>query len=133
MSVGGVGRGGAKGRSGGVKGTGGKAPAGGAKGASFGTVDKTASLVGASGLVGSSNVQGAQPMDPIATQALAIAKGLKNGQFKDKREATSALVDYVLKEKMRIKSPALAGRITEALMNDPHLTATLDRVLSKGE
>ncbi len=134
MSVGGVGRGGGKGRAGGVKGSAGKAPAGKAGAASFGGgVDRTASLVGPSGLVGSSNVQGAQAADPITSQALAIAKQLKNGQFKSKDEATRKLVAEVLKEKLRMKSEALSSRITDALMDDPRLNQALERLWSKAE
>src|SRR5688500_15998101 len=101
MSVGGVGRGGGKGRAGGAKGASGAGPA---KGAGFGgKVDKAESLVGPSGLVGSSNVQGAQPTDPVTASAMAIAKQLKNGDFKSKDEATRKLVAEVLKEKLRMK------------------------------
>lgn len=131
MAVGGVGRGGGKGRAGGVKGASGPA---GASGASFGgKVDRTESLVGPSGLVGSSNVQGPQATDPIAAQALAIAKRLKNGGFKSKEEATKALVAEVLQEKLNMKSAALTGRIAGALQDDPRLNQVLERLWSKAE
>ncbi|MDY7225541.1 hypothetical protein [Hyalangium rubrum] len=131
MSVGGVGRGGGKGRAGGAKGASGKAPAG---GASFGgKVDKAESLVGPSGLVGSSNVQGAQAADPIASQAMAIAKQLKNGGFKSKEEATRQLVAEVLKEKLHMKSSALSSKIADALQEDPRLNQVLERLWSKAE
>ncbi|MCY1045155.1 MAG: hypothetical protein EOO71_23810 [Myxococcaceae bacterium] len=131
MAVGGVGRGGGKGRAGGVKGASGAA---GAAGASFGgKVDKTESLVGPSGLVGSSNVQGPQAADPIAAQALAIARRLKNGGFKSKEEATKALVSEVLQEKLHMKSDALTGRIAGALQDDPRLNQVLERLWSKAE
>ncbi|RKI46059.1 hypothetical protein D7X55_37295 [Corallococcus sp. AB049A] len=106
----------------------------GASGASFGgKVDRTESLVGPSGLVGSSNVQGPQATDPIAAQALAIAKRLKNGGFKSKEEATKALVAEVLQEKLNMKSAALTGRIAGALQDDPRLNQVLERLWSKAE
>jgi hypothetical protein len=134
MSVGGIGRGGGKGRAGGVKGSAGKAPAGKTETAAFGGgVERTASLVGPSGQVGSSNVQGAQAAAPITAQALAIARQLKNGQFKSKDEATRKLVAEVLKEKLRMKSEALSSRITDALLDDPRLNQALERLWSKAE
>ncbi|ATB31817.1 hypothetical protein [Melittangium boletus] len=134
MSVGGIGRGGGKGRAGGAKGASGKAPAGKAGGASFGgTVDRTAGLVGPSGLVGSDNVQGPQAADPLSAQALVIAKQLKNGNFKSKDEATRKLVAEVLKEKLRMKSSALTTKIADALQDDPRLNQALERLWSKAE
>ena len=134
MSVGGVGRGGGKGRAGGAKGASGGAPAGKAGGASFGgAVDRAAGLVGPSGAVGSSNVQGPQAADPVSLQALAIAKQLKNGNFKSKDEATRKLVAEVLKEKLRMKSTALTSKIADALQDDPRLNQALERLWSKAE
>ena len=131
MSVGGVGRGGGKGRAGGAKGAAGKAPVG---GSNFGAkVDKAESLVGPSGLVGSSNVQGAQAADPISAQAMAIAKQLKNGGFKSKEDATRSLVAEVLKEKLHMKSSALSSKIADALQEDPRLNQVLERLWSKAE
>jgi hypothetical protein len=131
MSVGGVGRGGGKGRAGGAKGAAGKAPVG---GPSFGAkVDKAESLVGPSGLVGSSNVQGPQAADPISAQAMAIAKQLKNGGFKNKEEATRQLVAEVLKEKLHMKSSTLSAKIADALQEDPRLNQVLERLWSKAE
>jgi hypothetical protein len=78
-------------------------------------------------------VQAAQAADPITTQALAIAKQLKNGQFKSKDEATRKLVAEVLKEKLRMKSPVLTSKITDALMDDPRLNQALERLWSKAE
>ncbi|MBZ4397052.1 hypothetical protein OWM54_05885 [Myxococcus sp. MISCRS1] len=130
MAVGGVGRGGGKGRAGGAKGPSSAAPAGGAFGA---RVDKAESLVGVSGLVGSSNVQGPQAADPVAAQAMAIARGLKNGGFKSKEEATRALVAEVLKEKLRMKSSSLTTKIADALQDDPRLNQVLERLWSKAE
>ncbi len=131
MSVGGVGRGGGKGRAGGAKGASGKAPVG---GSSFGgKVDKAESLVGPSGLVGSSNVQGPQAADPISAQAMAIAKQLKNGGFKSKEEATRQLVAEVLKEKLHMKSSNLSSKIADALQEDPRLNQVLERLWSKAE
>lgn len=134
MSVGGVGRGGGKGRAGGAKGASGKAPAGKAGAAGFGAaVDRASGLVGPSGAAGSSNVQGPQAADPITAQALAIAKQLKNGNFKSKDEATRKLVAEVLKEKLRMKSDALTSKIADSLMDDPRLNQALERLWSKAE
>lgn len=131
MSVGGVGRGGGKGRAGGAKGASGAGPA---KGAGFGgKVDKSESLVGPSGLVGSSNVQGPQATDPVTASALAIAKQLKNGNFKSKDEATRKLVAEVLKEKLRMKSATLTQKIADALQEDPRLNQALERLWAKAE
>lgn len=131
MAVGGVGRGGGKGRAGGAKGASSAAPAG---GTAFGAkVDRAESLVGVSGLVGSSNVQGPQAADPVAAQAMAIARGLKNGGFKSKEEATRALVAEVLKEKLRMKSSSLTTKIADALQDDPRLNQVLERLWSKAE
>lgn len=128
MGVGGVGRGGGKGRAGGARGA---APVG---GGSFGVkVDRSESLVGVSGLVGSSNVEQARPADPIASQAMAIAKRLKNGGFKNKEEATKQLVAEVLKEKLHMKSSALSSKIADALQEDPRLNQVLERLWSKAE
>ncbi len=134
MSVGGVGRGGGKGRAGGSKGASGASGAGPTKGAGFGgKVDKTESLVGPSGLVGSSNVQGPQAADPVTAHAMAIAKQLKNGGFKSKDEATRKLVAEVLKEKLRMKSTALTQKIADALQEDPRLNQALERLWAKAE
>lgn len=131
MGVGGVGRGGGKGRAGGARGASGKAPVG---GSSFGAkVDKAESLVGPSGLVGSSNVQQTQAADPIASQAMAIARRLKNGGFKNKEEATKQLVAEVLKEKLHMKSATLSSKIADALQEDPRLNQVLERLWSKAE
>jgi hypothetical protein len=96
-------------------------------------VDKAESLVGPSGLVGSSNVQGPQAADPVAAQAAAIARKLKNGGFKSKEEATKALVAEVLKEKLRMKSSSLTSKIADALQDDPRLNQVLERLWSKAE
>jgi hypothetical protein len=131
MSVGGVGRGGGKGRAGGAKGASGAGPA---KGAGFGgRVDKAESLVGPSGLVGSGNVQGPQATDPVTASAMAIAKQLKNGDFKSKDEATRKLVAEVLKEKLRMKSASLTQKIADALQEDPRLNQALERLWAKAE
>jgi hypothetical protein len=98
-----------------------------------GKVDKAESLVGPSGLVGSSNVQGPQAADPISAQAMAIAKQLKNGGFKSKEDATRQLVAEVLKEKLHMKSSALSSKIADALQEDPRLNQVLERLWSKAE
>ncbi|HYO59132.1 hypothetical protein [Archangium sp.] len=134
MSVGGVGRGGGKGRAGGAQGPAGKAPAGKAGTATFGgAVERASGLVGPSGAVGSGEVQGSQAADPITSQALAVARQLKNGDFKSKEEATRKLVAEVLKEKLRMKSSALTSKIADALQDDPRLNQALERLWSKAE
>jgi hypothetical protein len=133
MSVGGVGRGGGRGRAGGAKGPTGKASVGKAAPTFGGSLDRTSGLVGPSGQVGSSNVQAPQATDPVTAQALAIAKQLKNGDFKNKEEATRKLVAEVLKEKLRMKSSALTTKIADALQDDPRLNQALERLWSKAE
>lgn len=133
MSVGGVGGGGRGGRVGGPKGAVGKGAAGKAGkagGATFGKVDRTESLVGPSGAAGSAEAQAA---DPVTSAAMAIAKRLKNGEFKDKESATKALVSDILKEKLRMQSMALTSKIADALQDDPRLTQALERIWAKGQ
>ena len=128
MAVGKVGGGGRKGGAGGAKGAGAVGKAG---GASFGgKVGKAESLVGPSGLVGSSNVVAA---DPVSAQALDIARQLKSGQIKTREEATKKLVAEVLKEKVRMQSKALTQKIADALQEDPRLTQALERLWSTAE
>ena len=133
MSVGGVGRGGGKGRAGGARGASGGAPAGKAGGTFGSAVDRAAGLVGPSGLVSSSNVQGPQEVAPASAQALTIAKQLKNGTFKNKDEATRKLVAELLKEKLHMKSASLTAKIADALQDDPRLNQALERLWSKAE
>jgi len=130
MSVGRVGGGGGKGRTGGVKGGGAAGGASKAGGTSFGKVDKSEGLAATSGLVGSGNV-GAT--DPITAQAMLVARQLKSGQIKTREEATKKLVGDILKQKVRVKSQALTEKIAEALQNDPRLQAALDRVWDSAE
>ncbi|MHB8879165.1 MAG: hypothetical protein ACYC8T_36155 [Myxococcaceae bacterium] len=128
MAVGKVGGGGRKGGAGGAKGAG---PVGKTGGTSFGgKVGKSESLVGPSGLVGSSNVAAA---DPVTAQALDIARQLKSGQIKTKEEATKKLVAEVLKEKVRMQSKALTQKIADALQEDPRLTQALERLWTTAE
>lgn len=128
MAVGKVGGGGRKGGAGGAKGAG---PVGKAGGAGFaGKVERSESLVGPSGAVGSSNVQA---VDPVTAQALDIARQLRSGQIKTKEEATKRLVAEVLKEKVRMQSKALTQRIADSLQEDPHLNQALERLWSKAE
>ena len=128
MAVGGVRGGGKKGGAGGVKGGGAVGKAG---GSSFGgKVDKAESLVGPSGLVGSSNVAAA---DPVTAQALDIARQLKSGQIKTKEEATQKLVADILREKVRLQSKALTQKIADQLADDPRLTQALERLWGRAE
>jgi hypothetical protein len=126
MSVGGI-RGGGRGGKGSK--VGGKGPSGKASGATFGKVDKSQGLVGASGAAGSSEV-GA--LDPVSTQAMAIAKALKTGEIATKAEAAQKLVAGILKERLRLQSKSLSRKISDHLQDDPRLAQTLDRIWAKG-
>lgn len=149
MSVGGIrgggGRGGPKGPKGAGKG-GGRVGGG---GGSF-KVDKSESLVGTTREAGSSNVGGvssaggaggpggagkagaAGKTDPVAAQAMEIARMLKSGQLKTKEEATKKFVAEILKEKLRMQSKALTSRIADSLQEDPRLNQALERLWAKG-
>jgi len=132
MSVGGI-RGGSKGGkatgAGGASGAGGAGAAKSKGGSTFGKVDATDSLVGASGLVASGNV-GAEPV--LTAQALAIAQQIQAGVIGSKAEATKRFVAEVLKEKLRVNSKALTQKIAETLQDDPRLNQALERIWSKG-
>lgn len=136
MSVGGIGGGGRGGRIGGPRGPAGKGGAGpagktGKAGAgTFGKVDKSESLVGPSGLASSAE---AQATDPVTSAALAIAKQLKNGEIKDRDEATKKLISDILREKLRMQSKALTTKIADALQDDPRLHQALERIWAKGQ
>lgn len=126
MAVGRVG--GGKGRAGGAKGPSGGAGVGKASGGGFaGKVDRSESLVGVSDVVGSGNVEGA---DPVSARALEIRKELAAGQLADREEATRKLVAEVLEERLRLKSKSLTAQIAEALKEDPRLHQTLERLWS---
>jgi len=71
-------------------------------------------------------------MDPITMRAMEIAAQLKQGQIEDKRKATEQLVEDILRRKLRTKSAALTGRITDALQDDPHVSQLLERLWAKG-
>jgi len=64
---------------------------------------------------------------------MAIAKQLKNGDFKSKDEATRKLVAEVLKEKLRMKSATLTQKIADAIQEDPRLNQALERLWAKAE
>jgi len=132
MSVGGI-RGG--GRSGGPKGASGKGGASRAGGATFGKVDKSEKLAGASGLVGSGNVGEAGPAaaaDPVTAQAMEIARQLKSGQLKSREEATKKFVAEILKDKLRMQSKSLTQKVADALQDDPRLSQALERIWDHG-
>ena len=131
MAVRGVGRGGKAGGAGKASGAGGAAKAG--KSSFGGRVDKSESLVGPSGEVGSSNVGGVAAADPVTAQALDLARQLKNGQLKNRDEATKKLVADILREKVRLQSQQLTDRIIEQLKDDPHLSQTLEQMWNKAE
>lgn len=134
MAVRGVGRGG---KSGGARGAGPAAGAGGAAkagGAGFSAkVDRTESLVGPSGAVGSGNVGTVGPTDPVAAQAMELMRQLKSGQLKSRDEATRKLVADILREKVRSQSKSLADRIVAQLKDDPRLNQTLERLWDRAE
>lgn len=118
------------GAAGGVRGGSGAGGVGKAQGAFGAKVDKAESLVAPSGVVGSSNVQGP---DPVTAQALDIARQLKSGQIKTKEEATKKLVADILREKVRLQSKALTQKITDQLGDDPRINQALERLWSKAE
>ena len=136
MSVGGIrgGGGGAKG----PRGASGKGGASKAGGATFGKVDKSEKLVGTSGLVGSGYAGeavaagAASAADPVAKQAMEIARQLKSGQLKSREEATKKFVAEILKEKLHMQSKALTQKIAETLQDDPRLNQALDRIWDHG-
>ncbi|HEY0882865.1 MAG TPA: hypothetical protein VGE37_00595 [Archangium sp.] len=131
MSVRGVGRGG---KAGGARGASGAGAASKAGGAGFSAkVDKSESLVGASGLVGGSNVGAAGPADPVTAQAMDLVRQLKTGQLKSRDEATKKLVADILRDKVRTQSKKLTEKIFEQLKDDPRLNQTLERLWDRAE
>ncbi|MFN7132710.1 MAG: hypothetical protein ACK4N5_11560, partial [Myxococcales bacterium] len=110
---------------------GGKGCASKASGGTFGKVDKTEKLVGASGAAGSSEVGGASG-DVVVQHAAAVARALKSGEISTRQEAARKLVAGILKEKLKMNSKALESKIAEQIEDDPHLSATLDRILQRG-
>ncbi|MBM4783475.1 MAG: hypothetical protein GQE15_37845 [Archangiaceae bacterium] len=133
MSVRGVGRGGkagGAGRAGAAGGASGPAKAGGAFGAK---VDRAESLVGPSGLVGSSNVGATAATNPVVAQALDIARQMKAGQIKSRDEATKKLVQDILRDKVHTQSKHLTEKIVAQLKDDPRLAQTLERLWNKAE
>src|SRR5215470_12932038 len=109
MGAGRVGGGGKGGRAGGARGPSG---AGGAKkgGGEF-KVDRNAPAAGPAATSGPA----VAATDPITLKALEIASALRQGQIDSKRKATEKLVEDILRKKLRTKSAALTGRITDAL------------------
>lgn len=131
MSVGSIRGGGGRGGPKGPKGADGKAGTSKASAGTFGKVDKTASLVGASGAAGSSEV-GQVTGDVIVQHAAAVARALRSGEISTRQEATRKLVAAILKEKLKTNSKALESKIAEQIEEDPHLSATLDRIMQRG-
>lgn len=130
MSVRGVGRGG---KSGGASAAGGAQGATKAQGAFGSKVDRTESLVGPSGAVGSSNVGATVATSPVVAQAIELARQVKTGQLKSRDEATKQLVQDILRDKVRTQSKHLADKIFEHLKDDPRLAQTLERLWAKAE
>ncbi|MBL8917706.1 MAG: hypothetical protein JNJ54_02505 [Myxococcaceae bacterium] len=133
MSVRGVGRGGKAGGAGRAGAAGGASGASKAQGAFGSKVDRTESLVGPSGLVGSSNVGATAATNPVVAQALDIARQMKAGQIKSRDEATKKLVSDILRDKVRTQSRQLTEKIVEQLKDDPRLAQTLERLWNKAE
>lgn len=129
MSIGKIGGGGRKGGAGPAKGATGKGAVGKTGGKTFGKIDRTESLVGASGQVQGGNVGG---VEPLSAQAMEIARQLKGGQLKSKEEAAKKLVGEILREKLRMQSKALTDKIAAQLQDDPRLSQALERLWSKG-
>lgn len=131
MSVRGVGRGG---KAGGARGASGAGAATKTGGASFGgKVDRSESLVGASGLVAGSNVGEAGPVDAVTAQAMELVRQLKSGELKSRDEATKKLVADILREKVNTQSKKLTDKIFEQLKEDPRLNKTLERLWDRAE
>jgi hypothetical protein len=63
---------------------------------------------------------------------MEIAQQLRQGQIESKRKATEKLVEDILRKKLRLKSAALTGRITDALQDDPNVSQLLERLWAKG-
>jgi hypothetical protein len=129
MGVGGIRRGGGKGRAGGSNGASraGPTPKTGRK--TFnGKVDKSKPVESASPSAASGRL-GA--IDPLSTHALDLARKLKNGEIATRAEATKQLVCDILEEKLRIESKALASTIADALLDDPRLKLALERLWSR--
>lgn len=128
MAAGRVGGGGGRGgRVGGSRGPSG--PSGAGKAGSDFKVDRNAP---AAGSVATSGTGPVAATDPTTLRAMEIAQQLRQGKLKNKREATEKLVDEVLRRKLRTKSAALTGRITDALQDDPHVSQLLERLWAKG-
>lgn len=127
---GGGSRGGPKGPKGAGKAAGGKGAVGKAGGGGpADRTERTAGLVGPSGLAGSSEVGGGA----VIEQAKQVARALKSGEISTKAEAARRLVAGILKERMDIQSKALEARIAEQLQQDPRLQQTLERIWQRGE
>jgi hypothetical protein len=130
VGVGGVRGGGKRGGAGGARGPSGAQGAG--KSAFVEKVQKQGSLSGTTREVGSAGATATAKVDPLSSQALAIAKQLRAGQISTRDEATRRLVADILKQKLRMQSKALTQKIADALQDDPRLNRTLDRLWSEG-
>jgi len=121
----------------GPSGAGGAGKAGGASkvgGAGFARkVEATGGVDRSGELQGPSAASGPAEVDPVHATALDIARQLKNGQLKDKDEATKRLVADILREKIHMQSKALTNRIADELQDDPRLQKALERLWAKAE
>jgi len=134
MSVGGIGRGGGSKRTGSAKGASGKAPAGRAGAGTFGKVDRTTGLIGVSGAAGSGNVESTEAVlapDSLSGVVRSVAGRLKRGDFKDESEARYAVVEEILRDKLRVKSEALTRKIADSLQDDPRFNRIFERLWSR--
>jgi hypothetical protein len=133
VGVGGVRGGGKRGGPGGARGPSGAQGPG--KAAFVEKIQKQGSLSGTTREVGSAGAAPAAPgakVDPLTSQALAIARQLRAGEISTRHEATRRLVADILKQKLRMQSKALTQKIADALQDDPRLNHTLDRLWSEG-
>ena len=127
MAAGRVGGGRSGGRVGGSRGPSGAGGAG--KGGSDFRVDRNAP---AAGSIAAGGAVAATAVDPTTLKAMEFSQQLRQGILSSKREATERLVDEILRRKLRTKSTALTGRITDALEEDPNVSQLLERLWAKG-
>jgi hypothetical protein len=128
-SIGGIKGGGGGKKAGGAKGAGGAGPVRKGGGATFGKIDRVERKEEISGAVGSSGVQGAEPV--LTARALSIAQSLRAGEIKSRQEATKRFVADILKEKLKLANKTLNEKIAESLHDDPRLNQVLERLWSQ--
>jgi len=60
-----------------------------------------------------------------------VAGRLKRGDFKDESEARYAVVEEILRDKLRVKSEALTRKIADSLQDDPRFNRIFERLWSR--